>query len=62
MGKCAPSVETLQKLCDVLQTEPWEFYKFNTVSDEKMLKDINEKIKNNNRLLKIIYNLIKSVD
>ena len=32
-GKFAPSVDTLQKLCAVMDVEPWEFYHFNEVSE-----------------------------
>ena len=61
-GKFAPSVETLQKLCDVLEVEHWEFYRFNEVSEEKMIKEINNRIQNDSGLLKLVYNLLKSID
>ena len=57
----APSIDTLQKLCDVLDTEPWEFYYFNEVSEEKMVSEINFAIKNDARLLKIVYSFLKSI-
>lgn len=60
-GKFAPSIDTLQKLCDVLGVEPWEFYYFNEVSEEKMVSEINSVIKNDSKLLKIIYSFLKSV-
>lgn len=60
-GKFAPSIDTLQKLCDVLDTEPWEFYYFNEVSEEKMVSEINFAIKNDARLLKIVYSFLKSI-
>ena len=60
-GKFAPSVDTLQKLCDVLCVEPWEFYYFNEVSEEKMISEINSAIKNDKRLLKFLYSVIKLV-
>lgn len=61
-GKYAPSTETLQKLSDVLNVAPWEFYYFDTISNEKMIDEINSKIKNNPKLAKIIYNFIKSIE
>ena len=60
-GKFAPSVDTLQKLSDVLDVEPWEFYYFSEVSEEKMISEINFAIKNDARLLKIVYSFLKSI-
>ena len=60
-GKFAPSVDTLQKLSDVLDVDPWDFYYFNEVSEEKMVSEINFAIKNDARLLKIVYSFLKSV-
>ena len=61
-GKFAPSVDTLQKLCAVMDVEPWEFYHFNEVSEEKMLNEINVLIKNNPKLLKIVYSFLKALN
>lgn len=61
-GKFAPSVETLQKLSNVLQVGLWEFYYFNTLTDEQMFEEINAKIKNNSELLKTVYNFLKAVE
>ena len=60
-GKFAPSVDTLQKLSDVLDVDPWEFYYFSEVSEEKMVSEINFAIKNDARLLKIVYSFLKSI-
>ena len=60
-GKFAPSVDTLQKLSDVLDVDSWEFYYFSEVSEEKMVSEINFAIKNDARLLKIVYSFLKSV-
>ena len=60
-GKFAPSVDTLQKLSDVLDVDPWDFYYFSEVSEEKMVSEINFAIKNDARLLKIVYSFLKSV-
>ncbi len=56
-----PSVDTLQKLSDVLDVDPWDFYYFSEVSEEKMVSEINFAIKNDARLLKIVYSFLKSV-
>lgn len=61
-GKYAPSTETLQKLSEVLDVALWEFYYFDTISNEKMIDEINNKIKNNTKLAKIVYNFIKSIE
>ncbi|MBS4759951.1 MAG: helix-turn-helix transcriptional regulator [Clostridium sp.] len=61
-GKFAPSFDTLQKLSSILNIELWEFYYFNPVSNEKMIEEINIKIKNNENLTKIVYNFIKSIE
>lgn len=61
-GKFAPSIETLQKLSAALNVEPWEFYRFSEENEKKMIAEINIAIKNNNKLLKIMYNFLKSID
>lgn len=61
-GKFAPSVETLQKLSNALNVGMWEFYYFNTLTDEQMFEEINAKIKNNSELLKTVYNFLKAVE
>ena len=61
-GKFAPSIDTLQKLSDALQVEPWEFYRFNNeASEEKMIAEINAAIKKDSNLLKIFYSFLKSI-
>ena len=61
-GKFAPSFETLQKLSTILETNIWEFYYFNPISKEKMIEEINYKIKNNEELIKIVYYFLKSIE
>lgn len=61
-GKYSPSVETLQKLSEVLNVEPWELYYFNNVSQEKMKKYVMSKIDNNFELLKITYGFLKTLE
>ncbi len=60
-GKFAPSVETLQKLCEVFGVEPWELYSFNTINDEQMFNYINNKIQDNKKL-HLVYNFLKTID
>lgn len=61
-GKFAPSVDTLQKICEALNVEPWEFYYFNVLSHEEMVDKINQKIKDNFDLAKVLYNFLKAVE
>lgn len=61
-GKFAPSIETLQKLSEVLMVEPWEFYYFNEMTDEKMRDVIYTKIESNPALIKTVYNFIISLE
>ena len=61
-GKYAPSIETLQKLSEVLDVKPWEFYYFDEISPAEMKQELIKALDENQKLLKIIYNLIKSVD
>ncbi len=61
-GKFAPSIETLQKLSEVLEVAPWEFYYFEQITQEEMLKDINNALKNNKQLTEIVYYFCKSVN
>ncbi len=41
-GKYSPSIETLQKLSEVLMIEPWEFYYFNEISEDKMKTELKK--------------------
>jgi len=61
-GKFAPSVETLQKLSEVLSVKPWEFYYFEPLTQEEMLKELNSSLKNNKQLTEIVYNFYKSIN
>lgn len=61
-GKYAPSVETLQKLSEVLQADPCEFYRFFTRSEEEMKQEILKGIEKNPKLLDIMYKFYKSVE
>ena len=61
-GKFAPSTETLQKLSEVLEVAPWEFYYFDTLSQEEMISELNVALKNNQHLTEIVYNFYKSLE
>ncbi|CCY63043.1 MAG: helix-turn-helix domain-containing protein [Candidatus Gastranaerophilaceae bacterium] len=61
-GKYSPSIETLQKLSDVLNVRPWEFYYFSDISDEEMKDELKKALDNNPKLLKLMYNFYKSIE
>ncbi|MBR6126800.1 helix-turn-helix transcriptional regulator [bacterium] len=61
-GKFAPAPDTLQKLSDVLKVKPYEFYYFDKISDDEMEKILTDAIKNDKKLLKILYNVYKSLE
>lgn len=61
-GKYAPSIETLQKLSQVLGVKPWEFYYFDEISEEEMKDEIIKALDENQKLLKTIYYFYKSLE
>lgn len=61
-GKYAPSIETLQKLSEVLDVKPWEFYYFDEISPAEMKQELIKALDENQKLLKIIYKIYKSID
>ncbi len=61
-GKFAPSVENLQKLSQALSVDLWEFYYFNAKPHELMRIEIQDKIENDDKLTKILYNFLKAVE
>ena len=60
-GKFSPSMETVQKLSKVLNVDIWEFFYVENYSNEEMIVEINEAMKNNEKLVKIFFNLTKSL-
>lgn len=60
-GKYAPSIDTLQKLSEVLNVQPWEFYYFTQVSDEQKKEELKKALDDNPKLLNIIYKFYKSI-
>lgn len=61
-GKYAPSIDTLQKLSEVLEVKPWEFYYFEELSDSEMKNEIIKALDTNQKLIRIIYNFYKSLE
>lgn len=61
-GKYAPSIETLQKLSEVLQVKPWEFYYFNELTDNEMKQELIKALDSNQKLLLVLYNFYKSIE
>lgn len=60
-GKFSPSIETLQKLSEVLQVGVWEFYYFETLSNAKMIAELNDAMTKDELLTKVFYNLLMTV-
>lgn len=61
-GKYAPSIETLQKLCNALNVQPWEFYYFTAMSDEEKKEELKKALDENPKLIAIFYNFYKSIN
>lgn len=61
-GKYAPSIDTLQKLSEVLNVQPWEFYYFTQVSDEQKKEELKKALDDDPKLLNIFYKLYKSIN
>lgn len=60
-GKFAPSPDTLQKLSEVMNVKPYEFYYFDPVCEEEMEKEIIKAIKDK-KILKAIYKFYKAIE
>ena len=58
-GKFSPSPDTLQKMSNVLNVKPFEFYYFDEVSDEEMFTVLKNALQKDNKLLKILYSVYK---
>ncbi len=61
-GKYSPSTETLQKLADVLGVKAWEFYYVEDITVEDMQKEIILALNENPQLIKMFYNILKSME
>ncbi|MBQ8458572.1 helix-turn-helix transcriptional regulator [bacterium] len=60
-GKFAPSPDTLQKLSEILGVKPFEFYYFEDITEVEMEKTLIHALQNDKKLLKILYNIYKSI-
>lgn len=61
-GKYSPSTETLQKLADVLKVKAWEFYYVEDITVEDMQKEIILALNEKPQLVKMFYNILKSME
>ncbi len=60
-GKFSPSPDTLQKLGEVLEVRPYEFYYFEDVTEKEMEQVVIGAIKHNKKFLKLVYNFYKTI-
>lgn len=60
-GKFAPSVETLQKLSEVLRVDIWEFYYFENRTHQQMINEMTNAMTVDENLTKMFYGLFKSI-
>ena len=49
-------------LSDVLNVKPYEFYYFENITEKEMEKILTSAIKKDKKLLKILYNVYKSLE
>jgi len=60
-GKFAPSIETFEKIVQVLGVEPFELYKFNLKTNEEIKKELFLALEKDEKLLKLIYEYFLSI-
>lgn len=61
-GKYYPTAENLNKIISILQIEPEELFMFKHLRDYKeLLEEMNNNLKNNEKLTRIMYKFYKSV-
>ena len=60
-GKFSPSPDTLQKLGEILNVKPYEFYYFEDITDDEMIGDIIKALKEDKKFLRLVYNIYKSI-
>ena len=60
-GKYSPSIETLQKLAEILNVKPYEFYQVEdlTLTDKK--NEIKNILNENPKLIEITYKILNSI-
>lgn len=61
-GKYAPSIETLQKLCAVLNVKPFELYYFSELSPDDKKEELKKAMDENPKLIKSLYSFYKSIE
>jgi len=61
-GKFAPSPDTLQKMSEVLNVRPYEFYYFDNIDENEMQEVLNSAMSKNKNLTKLLYNIYKSAE
>ena len=60
-GKFSPSPDTLQKLGEILNVKPYEFYYFEDITEDEMIGDIIKALKEDKKFLRLVYNIYKSI-
>ena len=61
-GKFAPSPDTLQKMSEILNVKPYEFYYFEPIDEKEMEKNIINIIQKDKKTLKLLYSFYKSIE
>ena len=54
-------VETLQKLSEALEVQPWEFYYFSEISNDEKKEQLKQALDKDPKLVKILYSVYKSI-
>lgn len=60
-GKFSPSPDTLQKLGEILNVKPYEFYYFEDIAEKEMKETVFNALENDQKFLKLVYNIYKSI-
>ena len=60
-GQLSPSPDTLQKLGEILNVKPYEFYYFEDITEDEMIGDIIKALKEDKKFLRLVYNIYKSI-
>ena len=61
-GKYYPTAENLNKIISILEINPEELFLFShLMSHEELLKNMNEKLKNDENLTRLMYKFFRSV-
>lgn len=60
-GKFAPAIDTLEKIAQVLNIEPFELYRFDIKGCDEIKKELFCALENDEKLLKIMYEYFLSI-